>query len=961
MNMSKAMDLPMLSKPVPYKPRRHRRSKVPLSVISAIAVILFVQFSLLPWYISRPTPESLAVSQLQLERLDAGLEQCAEFSTPLAQYTFPVSSTRENSRWNPSSGQNDTIVLRNATLFDGESFVKDLVDIVFKKGVIVSVLPATKSDVDFSGARALNLDGNYVTPGLVDMHSHHLDGNWPGLKGVEDVNEINPGDFGALTPFLRAVDGIHAYDIATTIIASGGVTSSLILPGSANIMGGEGYLVKNILRSGPNGEEVVEEILLEHGVPAKERRRYMKMACGENPSRVYSHTRLGNAWLFREHMSKAQELLQKQETWCRTAALVRSSGDATAIAELTADGGLPTSLKLDSSLAMLRGKIGVNVHCYETEDFWDMIQHSKEFNFRVQAFHHALDAWKVPEMIKDSGENITVATFFDFSLYKKEAYQASLWAGKILAEHGVPIAYKSDHGMEETSAKYLLYQAANGHSFGLPEHLALQSVTSVPARSLEIDHRVGYARVGYDADLVVWDSHPLSVGATPLQVYIDGKATLDPVKVKESLSKVKVQASDNVVKPAMRKTLSADVKAEVCARVEAPGTKVVVKGITKSYLERPGKQSTEIGSDLIMVLDSGKISCFGSEGDCFSASAGGSIVQLENGHVLPGLTALSANLGLAEIISESSTSDGTVSQKVDILDPENLVYAKYGVHLEGRAFARARLGGVTKAISVPITGGEEPSGFLSGVSVGIKTSGKKTLLDGGIFQEDVALHISIGQTSKDTPGSETISGAIGKLRKLLKVSAGKDSIYGKVANGTFPLVIYVENHYDIQQLIKIKQDFPTINLVLKGGSGLPLVAKELATAKIPVILTSSRGAPDTFEKLDTLTGPPLTPSPAQILSDAGVKFGIAIAAFSDSHIQNLAIEASWASKYAGLSNEAAVNLVSRNIEDILGLGVDEATRDFVVYEGDPLQFGASVVLAVDGQDRQVVSCWPESD
>jgi hypothetical protein len=207
---------------------------------------------------------------------------------------------------------------------------------------------------------------------------------------------------------VRVVDSIKAYDIGTTIIASGGVTSSLILPGSANIMGGEAILVKNALRSGPDGEEVVEEILLEHGVPKEDRRRYLKMACGENPRRVYKHTRMGNAWVFRKHMERARESREKQDAWCLSAAAVRDNGNVAEISsflESTAkDGDATDALELDSTIAMLRGKIGVNVHCYETEDFEDMLKHSKEFGFRVQAFHHALSAWQVPELIKASGE-----------------------------------------------------------------------------------------------------------------------------------------------------------------------------------------------------------------------------------------------------------------------------------------------------------------------------------------------------------------------------------------------------------------------------------------------------------------------------------------------------------------------------------------------------------------------------
>jgi hypothetical protein len=152
----------------------------------------------------------------------------------------------------------------------------------------------------------------------------------------------------------------------------------------------------------------VEEILLEHGVPKEDRRRFMKMACGENPRRVYKHTRMGNAWIFRKHMEQAKALREKQDAWCLSAAAVRESGNAAALASFmestTKDGDDTELLEFDSTIAMLRGKIGVNVHCYETEDFEDMLTHSKEFGFRIQAFHHALSAWQVPEMIKDSGE-----------------------------------------------------------------------------------------------------------------------------------------------------------------------------------------------------------------------------------------------------------------------------------------------------------------------------------------------------------------------------------------------------------------------------------------------------------------------------------------------------------------------------------------------------------------------------
>lgn len=285
------------------------------------------------------------------------------------------------------------------------------------------------------------------------------------------------------------------------------------------------------------------------------------------------------------------------------------------------------------------------------------------------------------------------------------------------------------------------FQAATAHSFHLSEELALQSVTSVPARSLEIDHRVGFVRPGYDADLVVWDSHPLSVGATPLQVYIDGRATLDPKKVKESQPKAAVDTRQQ--RPRQRKVIPSDIRAKLCEDLEMTARKVIITGIKESYLDHSTiAQSRSASGNLTMIIQDGSIVCFGTQ--CASTTSEDTVISLENGYVLPGLTAVSVGLGLMEISSEDGTSDGSVSTQTSSLNAENVIYAKYGVHLDGKSFKRARIGGVTKAISAPIAGG-----FSGGVSVGIKTREQKVLsLDDGIFQDEVALHFQIGQESK---------------------------------------------------------------------------------------------------------------------------------------------------------------------------------------------------------------------
>jgi imidazolonepropionase-like amidohydrolase len=190
----------------------------------------------------------------------------------------------------------------------------------------------------------------------------------------------------------------------------------------------------------------------------------------------------------------------------------------------------------------------------------------------------------------------------------------------------------------------------------------------------------------------------------------------------------------------MRLTLPADIKEKVCNEVEKNRVKITITGIQRSYLDA-GSESTAKTGSLTMVVDNGKIICFDSEDRCAGASADSTTISLKNGYVLPGLTEVSDSLGLQEIASDSSTGDGKVGK--GSLSLNETVYAKYGVHLDGKAFARARIGGATQAVTAPLY-----QGFVDGVSAGIKTSGKKTILNGGIFQDDVALHFAVGQGAK---------------------------------------------------------------------------------------------------------------------------------------------------------------------------------------------------------------------
>ncbi|KAJ3939890.1 uncharacterized protein N0V96_009879 [Colletotrichum fioriniae] len=305
-----------------------------------------------------------------------------------------------------------------------------------------------------------------------------------------------------------------------------------------------------------------------------------------------------------------------------------------------------------------------------------------------------------------------------------------------------------DHTGESNHAKYLMYQAAVSHSFGLSENKALQSVTSVAAQSIYQGHRIGFVQPGYDADLVVWDSHPLSVGATTVQVYVDGREVLD---IKDSIQRLKIQVSPtNNVVPEARPYILQEKKRDVCNRATVPGANVLFTGIKSSLLENQLPAVTlavEQGQGLALVVSNGRITCLDVESRCWSTIQHDSIVEinLANGYVTPGLVAFGNNLGILDISSEPSTGDGSPGSKVNALDTQKHLHsAKYGVHFGGKGFGRARIGGVTRAITAPIFGG----GILQGVSVGLRTSENATILGGGIWKDEVALHFAIGQEAK---------------------------------------------------------------------------------------------------------------------------------------------------------------------------------------------------------------------
>lgn len=316
---------------------------------------------------------------------------------------------------------------------------------------------------------------------------------------------------------------------------------------------------------------------------------------------------LGEAYLLRQALAKAKKLIETQEDWCSAAENLSLSSTEN---DIYLDSHFPEDVKLESLTALLRGQVKLNIHCYETHDIEAMLRHAEEFNFNISAFHHALEAYKIPEILKRAHNNITIATFADHWGYKKEAYGASPRAPRYLYEAGIPVALKSDHPV--LNSQHMAFEAAKATHYGLPPQEAFKSITSVPANALGLGHRVGSLRVGYDADVVIWDKSPLALGAAPLQVFVDGIPLFD----------------EKPIAPVKKDSAQSAITQQKVAQLPREGLRNFAL--------------TNVGSNLVsqsktVIVQDGKIVCSAREEECQSVlmQSGLETIDVKGGYVLP--------------------------------------------------------------------------------------------------------------------------------------------------------------------------------------------------------------------------------------------------------------------------------------------------------------------------------------
>lgn len=386
-------------------------------------------------------------------------------------------------------------VIRGATILDGEGG-KIENGVVFLSGGKITAVggPDTPIPADVT---VFDGTGKYVTPGVIDIHSHLGDYPSPSVQALSDGNEAT----GPVTADVWAEHSVWPQDPGfSRALANGGVTALQILPGSANLFGGRGVTLKNVYARTQQGMKFP-------GAPYS-----LKMACGENPKRVYGSkgrqpsTRMGNIAVDRQTWIKAREYQKKRA----------------ANKEQTRD------LSMETLADVLEGKILVQNHCYRADEMANVIDMSKEFGYKVTAFHHAVESYKIADLLK--ANNICSAMWADWYGFKMESYDGIRENIALVQNAGACAIVHSD---DENGIQRLNQEAAKAIAAGkrmginIPEEIAWEWLSYNPAKAMGIADQTGSLKVGKMADVVLWNGNPFSIYTRPERVWIDGALMYD--------------------------------------------------------------------------------------------------------------------------------------------------------------------------------------------------------------------------------------------------------------------------------------------------------------------------------------------------------------------------------------------------------------------------------------------------
>ena len=384
-------------------------------------------------------------------------------------------------------GAPDDWLISGATVITVTDGTLEDTDILVENGKIAEI----GSDLSApSGAQTFDASGMYVMPGIIDAHAH---------IAISSVNEATA----PVTAEVGVGDVLDPYDINLYRALAGGVTISHVMHGSANVIGGRNETIKH--RYGVTDPDALRL----DGAP-----RTIKFALGENPTRVHGQgndivprTRMGVEQVIRDALTNARRYAAEKEAY--------ENGDA--------DAPPAHSEQMEVLAGVLSGDVLVQCHSYRADEILMLMRVFDDFGVENYTFHHVNEGFKVaPEL---AANNAGASIFADWWAYKFEVYYSTAYNAAILTENGVNTSINSD---SPELNRHLYHEAAKAQKYGgLSDRQALSLITINPARQLGIDDRVGSIEEGKDADLAIFDAHPLSVYAVAHRTYVDGVVRFD--------------------------------------------------------------------------------------------------------------------------------------------------------------------------------------------------------------------------------------------------------------------------------------------------------------------------------------------------------------------------------------------------------------------------------------------------
>lgn len=396
-----------------------------------------------------------------------------------------------------------SVLIKNATILTGTGERLEGADVLMNDGKIEQIGMSLTAD------NAIEIDGKgkWVTPGIIDVHSHLGVYPSPSAESHSDGNEATQPN----TSEVWSEHSVWPQDPGFQKARAGGITTLQILPGSANLFGGRGVTLRNVPSHTMQGMKFPDA---PYG---------LKMACGENPKRVYGgrkvspSTRMGNMAGYRMAWSEATEYKRAWDKYERDYAAGKNPEAPT------------RDIELDTLKGVLDGEILIHNHCYKAEEMAMMIDLGKEFGYHSGTFHHAIEAYKIADKL---AENKNCAAMWpDWWGFKMEAYD--------MVQENVAIVDAQQnscaivHSDSSTTIQRLNQEAgkvmyrANEHGFSLNEEKAIAWITLNAAKSLGIDSKTGSLEKGKNADVVLWNQNPFSVYAQAEQVFVDGAKVYD--------------------------------------------------------------------------------------------------------------------------------------------------------------------------------------------------------------------------------------------------------------------------------------------------------------------------------------------------------------------------------------------------------------------------------------------------